>query len=121
MELQVSARSIVNEQIKKMLRERADKQPLGKLSCGSVFRTPPNQYAAKLIDQCGLKGKRVGGAIVSEKHSNFIINTGNATSLNIEQLIKFVQESVFKKYAIKLIPEVRIIGESEKEVDDAIA
>ena len=121
MELKVSASSIVNEQIKKMLRERADKQPLGKLSCGSVFRNPPNQYAAKLIDQCGLKGKRVGGAIVSEKHSNFIINTGNATSLNIEQLIEFVQESVYKKYAIKLIPEVHIIGEGEKEVDDAIA
>ena len=91
------------------------------MSCGSVFRNPPNEHAAKLIDQCGLKGKRVGGAIVSEKHSNFIINTENATSLDIEKLIEFVQKSVYKKHAIELIPEVRIIGEVSGEEDNAIA
>ena len=121
MRLEISTSSIVSGRIKKMLGERADEQPLGKLSCGSVFRNPPNQFAAKLIDECGLKGKRVGGAIVSEKHSNFIINAGNATSLDIEKLIEFIQESVYEKYAIKLIPEVRIIGEASKGFNNAIA
>ncbi len=121
MGLEISTSSIVSGRIKKMLGKRADEQPLGKLSCGSVFRNPPKKYAAELIDKCGLKGKRVGGAIVSEKHSNFIINTGNATSLDIEQLIEFIQKSVYKKYAIKLIPEVRIIGEGDREVNNAIA
>ena len=91
------------------------------MSCGSVFRNPPNQYAAKLIDLCGLKGKRVGGAIISDKHSNFIINTGNATSSDIEKLIEFVQATVYEKHSIKLVPEVRIIGKNFTEVNDAIA
>ncbi len=117
MKLETSTSSLVSGRIKEMLKERADEQPLGQLSCGSVFRNPPNQYAAKLIDECGLKGKRIGGAIVSEKHGNFIINTGNATSLDIEQLMEFIQESVYEKYAIKLIPEVRIIGEGNKEAN----
>ena len=121
MKLSTSTKTIVSERIKKLLKGRADQQPLGQLSCGSVFRNPPNEHAAKLIDQCGLKGKRVGGAIVSEKHSNFIINTENATSLDIEKLIEFVQKSVYKKHAIELIPEVRIIGEVSGEEDNAIA
>ena len=120
MKLEISNRTIVNERIKKMLNQRASQQPLGKLSCGSVFRNPPNQHAAKLIDLCGLKGKKVGGAMISDKHSNFIINTGNATSLDIEKLIEFVQEVVYEKHSIKLIPEVRIIGENNNKVKDAI-
>ena len=120
MKLEISNRTIVNERIKKMLNQRASQQPLGKLSCGSVFRNPPNQHAAKLIDLCGLKGKKVGGAMISDKHSNFIINTGNATSLDIEKLIEFVQEVVYEKHSIKLIPEVRIIGENHNKVKDAI-
>ena len=120
MKLEISTRTIVNDRIKKMLSERADGQPLGKLSCGSVFRNPTNQHAAKLIELCGLKGKKVGGAVISDKHSNFIINTGNATSLDIEQLIEFIQACVYEKYNIKLIPEVRIIGESNKEESNAL-
>ena len=120
MKLEISTRTIVNDRIKKMLSERADGQPLGKLSCGSVFRNPTNQHAAKLIELCGLKGKKVGGAVISDKHSNFIINTGNATSLDIEQLIEFIQACVYEKYNIKLIPEVRIIGKSNKEESNAL-
>ena len=120
MKLEISTRTVVNDRIKKMLSERADGQPLGKLSCGSVFRNPTNQHAAKLIELCGLKGKKVGGAVISDKHSNFIINTGNATSLDIEQLIEFIQACVYEKYDIKLIPEVRIIGESNKEESNAL-
>lgn len=121
MKLSTSTKTIVSERIKKLLKGRADQQPLGQLSCGSVFRNPPNQYAAKLIDLCGLKGKRVGGAIISDKHSNFIINTGNATSSDIEKLIEFVQATVYEKHSIKLVPEVRIIGKNFTEVNDAIA
>ena len=120
MKLEISTRTVVNDRIKKMLSERADGQPLGKLSCGSVFKNPTNQHAAKLIELCGLKGKKVGGAVISDKHSNFIINTGNATSLDIEQLIEFIQACVYEKYDIKLIPEVRIIGESNKEESNAL-
>jgi UDP-N-acetylmuramate dehydrogenase len=120
MKLEISTRTVVSDRIKKMLSERADGQPLGKLSCGSVFRNPTNQHAAKLIELCGLKGKKVGGAVISDKHSNFIINTGNATSLDIEQLIEFIQACVYEKYDIKLIPEVRIIGESNKGESNAL-
>ena len=120
MKLEISTRTVVNDRIKKMLSERADGQPLGKLSCGSVFKNPTNQHAAKLIELCGLKGKKVGGAVISDKHSNFIINTGNATSLDIEQLIEFIQACVYEKYDIKLIPEVRIIGESNKGESNAL-
>ena len=120
MKLEISTRTVVSDRIKKMLSERANSQPLGKLSCGSVFRNPTNQHAAKLIELCGLKGKKVGGAVISDKHSNFIINTGNATSLDIEQLIEFIQACVYEKYNIKLIPEVRIIGESNKEESNAL-
>ena len=120
MKLEISTRTVVSDCIKKMLSERADGQPLGKLSCGSVFRNPTNQHAAKLIELCGLKGKKVGGAVISDKHSNFIINTGNATSLDIEQLIEFIQACVYEKYDIKLIPEVRIIGKSNKEESNAL-
>ena len=120
MKLEISTRTVVSNRIKKMLSERANGQPLGKLSCGSVFRNPTNQHAAKLIELCGLKGKKVGGAVISDKHSNFIINTGNATSLDIEQLIEFIQACVYEKYDIKLIPEVRIIGESNKGESNAL-
>jgi len=120
MKLEISTRTVVSDRIKKMLSERADGQPLGKLSCGSVFRNPTNQHAAKLIELCGLKGKKVGGAVISDKHSNFIINTGNATSLDIEKLIEFIQACVYEKYDIKLIPEVRIIGESNKGESNAL-
>jgi UDP-N-acetylmuramate dehydrogenase len=120
MKLEISTRTVVSDRIKKMLSERADGQPLGQLSCGSVFRNPTNQHAAKLIELCGLKGKKVGGAVISDKHSNFIINTGNATSLDIEKLIEFIQACVYEKYDIKLIPEVRIIGESNKGESNAL-
>jgi UDP-N-acetylmuramate dehydrogenase len=111
LELSVSNKEQIEKSIKKMLSERAETQPLGQHSCGSVFRNPENDHAARLIDSCGLKGKQCGGATVSEKHANFIINTGDATSLDIEKLIELVQEEVYKKHSVKLIPEVRIIGE----------
>lgn len=100
------------EKIKTNLQQRNEKQPIGLPSCGSVFRNPPNDYAARLIEALGWKGKSLGGAYVSEKHANFIINSGTATAQDIESLLHQVQQSVYESYGIQLTPEVRIVGES---------
>jgi UDP-N-acetylmuramate dehydrogenase len=92
--------------------ERREKQPLGLPSCGSVFRNPPGDHAARLIEAAGLKGHVIGGAVVSEKHANFIINQSDASAADIESLILHVQKVVFEKHGIQLVPEVHIIGES---------
>lgn len=97
--------------IQELLDKRASTQPIGLPSCGSVFRNPEGDYAARLIEQAGLKGHSVGGASVSEKHSNFIINTGDATAADIEQLLEFVQDEVEKASGIRLIAEVHLVGE----------
>jgi UDP-N-acetylmuramate dehydrogenase len=104
--------SILQKQIKELLHKRSASQPIGVLSCGSVFRNPPGGFAAKLIDQCGLKGLRIGGASVSEKHANFILNDGKATANDIEMLINLVAERVENLQGIRLVPEVHIIGET---------
>jgi UDP-N-acetylmuramate dehydrogenase len=101
------------ETLKEMLARRKDTQPLGLPSCGSVFRNPPGDYAARLIEASGLKGCRIGDAEVSEKHANFIINRGDATALDVENLIMHVQQTVADTTGIELIPEVRIVGEEE--------
>jgi len=98
--------------IRELLARRNETQPMGEASCGSVFRNPDQATpAARLIESCGLKGKGIGKARVSEKHANFIINTGNASAADIEQLIVHVQSVVYEKYRIRLVPEVRVIGE----------
>ena len=94
-----------------MLSKRIARQPLNLPNAGSVFRNPPGDHAARLIEQCGLKGKQIGGAQVSEKHANFIVNTGAATAADIENLINEVQAVVQQQTGIKLHPEVRIVGE----------
>lgn len=94
------------DKIRALLKERREKQPIGVLSCGSVFRNPPGEYAARLIERCGLKGFRQGDAMVSEKHANFIINVKHASSADIEAVILHVQEQVFIQTGIRLIPEV---------------
>lgn len=99
------------ERIKVLLNKRDKTQPTGVLSCGSVFCNPHNNYAARLIEDSGLKGKSIGNVCVSEKHANFIINLGDASATDIELLILFVQKKVKQDKGIELIPEVRIIGE----------
>lgn len=96
-------------EIRTLLEKRNTTQPTGLPNCGSVFRNPPGNYAARLIEQCGLKGKRIGGAYVSEKHANFIIND-HATAKDIEELIYYVRDKVFEQHGIQLILEVRILG-----------
>ena len=102
------ARSLEN--IRVLLEKRNASQPTGLPNCGSVFRNPPGQYAAKLIELSGLKGKIIGGASVSEKHANFIINEGNASASDIEQLIKHIGEKVMLEHGVSLIPEVCFVG-----------
>jgi UDP-N-acetylmuramate dehydrogenase len=98
--------------IKELLRRRAETQPMGTRNCGSVFRNPPGDYAARLIEASGLKGERVGNAVVSEKHANFIINTGGATAADVEALIVRVAKRVAVDSGVRLLCEVRIVGRS---------
>ncbi|MDG1462946.1 MAG: UDP-N-acetylmuramate dehydrogenase [Gammaproteobacteria bacterium] len=95
-----------------LIQARREKQPLGLPSCGSVFRNPEGDYSARLIEACGLKGFRIGGAEVSPKHANFIINTGDATAADIEALIIHVRTEVEAKHGVLLRPEVRIVGDA---------
>jgi UDP-N-acetylmuramate dehydrogenase len=97
--------------LKAMLARRNATQPLGLPSCGSVFRNPPGDHAGRLIESAGLKGARIGGAVVSEKHANFIVNDGDATAADIEQLIERVRAEVEKASGVRLELEVRVVGE----------
>jgi UDP-N-acetylmuramate dehydrogenase len=76
-----------------------------------VFRNPPGDYAGRLIEAAGLKGFRIGGAQVSTKHANFIVNTGKATAAEIEVLMRHVQDTVERVCGVRLVPEVRVLGE----------
>ncbi|MDE2387972.1 MAG: UDP-N-acetylmuramate dehydrogenase [Betaproteobacteria bacterium] len=102
------------ERIKQLLAQRVASQPLDQPNAGSVFRNPPGDHAARLIEACGLKGCSIGGAMVSPKHANFIVNTGNASAADIEALIMMVQSRVKKAMGIALVPEVRIIGDARR-------
>jgi UDP-N-acetylmuramate dehydrogenase len=97
--------------LKAMLARREATQPLRSPSCGSVFRNPPGDHAGRLIESAGLKGARIGGAVVSEKHANFIINDRDASAADIEQLIERVRAEVEKASGVRLELEVRVVGE----------
>ncbi len=95
-----------------LLERRRQTQPIGEWSCGSVFTNPPGDHAARLIESAGLKGLRIGGAVVSEKHANFILNEGAASARDIETLIGRVQDEVERRHGVRLHPEVRVVGEA---------
>ncbi len=99
------------ESMKAMLDRRKATQPLGLPSCGSVFRNPPGDFSARLIEAAGLKGHRIGGAEVSTKHANFIINRDEASATDIEELIEHVRQTVLDEQGVALKHEVRIVGE----------
>jgi len=100
--------------IRELLQQRIESQPLALPNAGSVFRNPPDDHAARLIEACGLKGCAIGGARVSEKHANFIVNAqGRGSAADIENLIEHVRQTVFAKHGVALIAEVRIVGEKK--------
>ena len=101
----------IRERMADLKIRRLEKQPLNLPSAGSFFKRPEGAYAAQLIDEAGLKGKRVGGAMVSEKHAGFLVNAGNATAADFLALMHEVQETVYHNSGFRLEPEVRIIGE----------
>lgn len=96
--------------IRSLLTERGSRQPVQRASAGSVFRNPPDDHAARLIEAVGLKGLRQGGAVVSSQHANFIINEGTASARDIETLIKMIRERVMDRLGVMLDPEVRFSG-----------
>jgi UDP-N-acetylmuramate dehydrogenase len=99
--------------IKELLTKRIATQPLSLPNAGSVFRNPPNDHAARLIESCGLKGYAIGDACVSEKHANFIVNPeGRAKAADIEALIAHVRDTVRAQTGVDLEPEVRVVGEA---------
>ena len=101
----------IREKIEELKAARTSKQPLEYPSAGSTFKRPEGYFAGKLIMDAGLRGFRVGGAQVSEKHCGFVINTGNATAADVRELMRQVQEKVWEKYQVRLEPEVRFLGD----------
>jgi UDP-N-acetylmuramate dehydrogenase len=103
--------SALRARLEEILARRAAKQPLEYPSCGSVFKRPPGHYAGALIEQAGLKGERIGGAMVSSKHAGFIINIDDATADDVFRLIRKVQARVYETFQVELEREVKLIGE----------
>jgi len=94
----------------KQLQLRKERQPLNYPSCGSVFKRPPGDFAGRLIEAAGLKGFRYGNAQISDKHAGFIVNLGNARAEDVKYLMDKIQDDVYKKFNVKLEPEVRLLG-----------
>ncbi len=109
------APDVIRERMRSMRSRRSSTQPLGQPNCGSVFKNPEGDHAARLIEAAGLKGTRIGGARISERHANFIVNEGDATSADVLALIERARLVVKRKFDITLEPEVRIIADSEQE------
>ena len=101
----------ITEKVAELSRSRKEKQPLEYPSAGSTFKRPEGYFAGKLIQDCGLKGFRVGDAMVSEKHSGFVINVGYATAADVMTLIRHVQQEVDRQFCVRIEPEVRMLGE----------
>lgn len=99
----------IRERMRELSRRRREKQPLEYPSAGSVFKRPEGHFAGGLIEQCGLKGFRIGGAQVSEKHAGFIINAGGATCADVLALIGHIQRTVAERTGVALEPEVRVL------------
>ena len=106
--LKESKIEVVLEKMDEIYKEKKEKQPLSTFNAGSIFKNTQHFKAAELIEKANLKGQKVGGAVVSEKHANFIVNTGNATSTDILELIKIIKETIKKKYNVSLEQEIQI-------------
>lgn len=111
LKLKKGKKSEIESKIKEYALLRKEKQPFDKLSAGSTFKRGDGFITSKIIDECGLKGKQIGGAKVSDKHAGFIINEGNATANDILDLIEYVQNTVYEKTNKKIELEIEVIGE----------
>ncbi len=100
---------IIKEKMRNFLKKKRQNQPIEKYSAGCIFKNPPGLFAGKLIEETGLKGKKKGNAVISEKHSNYIINSGKARAEDVLFLMEKIQEKVYKKFNVKLEPEIKII------------
>lgn len=109
-ELNRERSEIVIEKVSDYLKKRHETQPSGYHSGGSVFKNPPGDYAGRLIEKTGLKGKKIGGAMISPKHANFIVNTGGAKAADILGLMDLIQRKVKEQSGVELEPEIRMIG-----------
>ena len=101
----------ISSKMKELNSQRNTKQPVEFPSAGSTFKRPEGYFAGKLIQDAGLMGYSIGGAMVSDKHAGFVVNKGGATAKDVLDLIKYVQDTVEEKFGVKLEPEVRLIGE----------
>jgi len=110
-ELQPDEPEAIKERMRAMRKKRSSTQPLEKPNCGSVFKNPPGDHAARLIEAAGLKGFRVGGACISDKHANFIVNEGQARSSDVCELIRHARQTVEQRFGVRLEPEVRALGD----------
>ena len=110
-QLELGEKEAIQSRVDELTAKREEKQPLEYPSAGSTFKRPEGYFAGKLIQDAGLKGYSVGGAAVSEKHSGFVINKGGATAKDILELIKYIQDEVYKQFGVELHTEVRILGE----------
>ena len=110
LELKKVGKEALRHRVCDFLKERILKQPLGKRTFGSVFKNPEGDFAGRLIEKCGLKGKRIGDARISEKHANFIENLGKARAAHVLELMALARESVFKNFGVLLEPEVRFLA-----------
>ena len=111
LQLQVGDRDAIRNRMEELKVQRVTKQPLEYPSAGSTFKRPEGYFAGKLIEDAGLRGYRVGGAQVSEKHCGFVINTGDATTSDVVQLIHDVQNIIWNKFKVKLEPEIKFLGD----------
>jgi UDP-N-acetylmuramate dehydrogenase len=109
--LKRGARAESRRKIAELLKRRLATQPLAEPNAGSVFRNPKGDYAARMIEACGLKGHVIGGAAISDKHANFIVNRGGARAADIEALIELAERRVKEKFGVVLEREVRIVGD----------
>ena len=109
LKLQKGKKEDIEKQMKEYLNQRKEKQPLEYPSAGSTFKRQEGIITAKLIDECGLKGYKIGGAMISEKHAGFIVNTGDATAKDVLELIKYVKDKVYKETKIRIEEEIKVV------------
>lgn len=110
-ELSAGDRAALLARVAELKAKRAARQPLGMPNAGSIFKNPPGNFAGRLLESCGLKGERIGGAAFSQQHANFIVNLGNARAAHVRELMEMARQRVEEKTGVRLEPEVKLIGD----------